>query len=968
MKTRAQRQKDQAAGAPPSPAHELPATRPRRAAKSRNVRNSPARTAIIRNATRQTIERESLGESATTTNPARDETSDVQGSEAAGSDTVLGEADGQTGDHPHSERDQSFSSPASHTILESCPSPSAAQVSSPISPYSRVVPDDEILGQGIYAPASSPLSSSPAQLSSPLSSPPSNISTPPQAAEVAAATPAPAFTPATPSRASTLQLGHSTVTVSSCSWNTTPTPERLSSGASTPQDDDRSPCTRAWEATPVAKLSVGQERMLRDYGKRFPSEPYAILHFWESPTLQDLESARPVSVPTVAMAIPRSRIGELMNDLAAKYPGLVVQRTNTNVAVQTDGSTVAAKRRSPFDTENPRPARRVRFANDETPSNRRIIGYNPAPLYDSKGKLRLGPRFVPVYGNSSDEEDTDTDKESQAEDSESGGDESPAGQASMGGALQPASEPVQQPEPVQQQETTSYQVTETPRRWGIGKILDSASKYVPGLGRRARSTTTTLQSTPQNPQPQQSLATEPRLNTQPVITPTPKAPATVEPSRPARRTSKTQPETNKVTKPKRKTVRATKRMSRRNKHIQEEIDADEERARNSQAERDFIADQIRILHEEELEQKARADKKSESRSKRKRAPSPDVIPNPPGCSYGFDPKYFVVSDSESDESEPPSPTPGRPSKSRRIHRPPPPDPLVGSKENAQPYTGAIFSSNTPTYHGGNAFREFVTQQKTSAEKAAALKRSAAATPKNKELRLADGTPITNLSGHFAVPDDSDSETDESELSSSPSARKTEASSRDASTPKHPTSATFAESSRLVTPATALGKPTEQPAASSSPTTSNTPLKSKAQTWTQAPPPPPNPSHASLPPSASTDSDSLKAARAKALQHAPRKPSGLRESSRITSSPVAPGEDAIEAPKAFTIMQPSVDKQGTAPSASDEAIAQIQHDVANSPTPPLHEVLGILTEKAPNGQTKVSSAIKYKSNSSNTNSS
>ena len=28
--------------------------------------------------------------------------------------------------------------------------------------------------------------------------------------------------------------------------------------------------------------------------------------------------------------------------------------------------------------------------------------------------------------------------------------------------------------------------------------------------------------------------------------------------------------------------------------------------------------------------------------KRKREPSPDVIPHPPGCSYGFDPAYFEI--------------------------------------------------------------------------------------------------------------------------------------------------------------------------------------------------------------------------------------------------------------------------------------------------------------------------------------
>lgn len=36
--------------------------------------------------------------------------------------------------------------------------------------------------------------------------------------------------------------------------------------------------------------------------------------------------------------------------------------------------------------------------------------------------------------------------------------------------------------------------------------------------------------------------------------------------------------------------------------------------------------------------------------KRKRQPSPDVIPHPPGCSYGFDPDYFIYDDDEEEES------------------------------------------------------------------------------------------------------------------------------------------------------------------------------------------------------------------------------------------------------------------------------------------------------------------------------
>ncbi|KGO75590.1 hypothetical protein PITC_098730 [Penicillium italicum] len=47
------------------------------------------------------------------------------------------------------------------------------------------------------------------------------------------------------------------------------------------------------------------------------------------------------------------------------------------------------------------------------------------------------------------------------------------------------------------------------------------------------------------------------------------------------------------------------------------------------------------------EEQVRAIYEKESK-KRKRAPSPDVIPHPPGCSYGFDPDYFIYDDDDED--------------------------------------------------------------------------------------------------------------------------------------------------------------------------------------------------------------------------------------------------------------------------------------------------------------------------------
>ena len=997
MKTRAQRQKDQAAGAPTSPAHELPLIQPRRATKSRNPKNSPARTAI-RNATRKAIERESSGETANIKNSFRDDgANNAQSSEIAAEPAIQLERDVDPLDHADSETDKSSSAPLQHNLLSEINGQKATLaatqsphdrpvyphgvVSPTISPSAMVVPDDEILGQGIYAP--SPYSSSP------LSSPPSHLSTPSQsgvspspvvsnAPSATGVGPQPAvararITPSGESRkgrpaANKLQLGHdSFVSSDNSSVGATPTVDGQSPEVSPAVDDGRSPTTRVWESTPVAKLTVRDMNLLRRYGKKFPEEPYAILHLWDSPTLQDMESARPVTVPTLAMAIPKSHMSEIISSIAAKYPALVVQQTLTNTAVQTDGSPTAIKHKSTDDVEDPRPARRVRFENDESPikprPNKRIIGYKQAPLYTAEGKLKLCQPDVPIYAWSDSEED-DT------EDGESSDDHSRA----------PASDSVQQ-------QVTSYPVIETPTssRWGIGKILESASKYVPGF-RRQKPVAIPFPLTIDPPR------TEPRFNT------SAKTPATAQPGRRSRRTFKTYPSADRVAKPKRETARDSQRISHRNKRLQDELNAEEEKARNSRIERDFIAEQIRILNQDNA-QKAlaaqeewRAEKKANPGSKRKRPPSPDVIPNPKGCSYGFDPDYFVIHDSD-DESEPPSPTSERPSKSRRVDGPPPPDPLVGSRKKAQPYKGVFFKDldDPPKYDGGNIFRESVVET-ASAEKAAAVRKSAVATPKKVKVKEPPRTPngvlIRNLSGHFTVPDDSDSEEESETSEASPSSQSDK-------------TASIAAGPEPATPAASPEKSTERQATTSEQITSSPPLKSKAQPWTQPPPPPPNPSHASLPSIASTGSESLKAARAKALQHAPRKPSGLRESSRITASPVAFNENdavdtqgasitsqpsaekqktvrfaldksasqleqGVETQEASTSTQPPAEGQKTARSASAEAIAQLERDVANSPTPPLHEVLGVLTEKAPNGQTKVSSMVVYESNCSDAN--
>lgn len=152
--------------------------------------------------------------------------------------------------------------------------------------------------------------------------------------------------------------------------------------------------------------------------------------------------------------------------------------------------------------------------------------------------------------------------------------------------------------------------------------------------------------------------------------------------------------------------------------------------------------------------------------KRRRSPSPDVIPNPPGCSYGMWDKYFYYSSTEEDdEDEEDVNTPTRKgnhrandsdeqprSKRAKVteeqdeaeaaadHRDESPrgrtsyrvDPepfshvVIGNPHRARPYTGTVCplpSSNPALYHGGNVF-----EQADTAKKQADSGETAASTP------------------------------------------------------------------------------------------------------------------------------------------------------------------------------------------------------------------------------------------------
>jgi hypothetical protein len=62
-------------------------------------------------------------------------------------------------------------------------------------------------------------------------------------------------------------------------------------------------------------------------------------------------------------------------------------------------------------------------------------------------------------------------------------------------------------------------------------------------------------------------------------------------------------------------------------------------------------EEVREFWENEYKRRQNEEKQRENEDK-KRKRSPDVIPHPPGCSYGFDPDYFVFDEDDEDDDLP----------------------------------------------------------------------------------------------------------------------------------------------------------------------------------------------------------------------------------------------------------------------------------------------------------------------------
>ena len=368
---------------------------------------------------------------------------------------------------------------------------------------------------------------------------------------------------------------------------------------------------------------------------------------------------------------------------------------------------------------------------------------------------------------------------------------------------------------------------ETPRArgWGLSSFLPSArsvTKFIPFSSRLATST-------PQNqpPQTQQLAQTEPRINaSNSEIQRESDVAGTVQVPGHRHR----QPRLNQQRLLTKQQSEEEKRIKKMRAYIRREADALEKQRED-----------LEIAKKDLAEQQKLADVARTPGQKRKRMPSPDVIPLPASGGFGMVDEYFIV-DSSSDEGDTTAqetPTKENPFKRART---------IGNPFRARPYTGTLFAhpdaSRSPEVE--NSFTE-----------------------SNKPVVHAapDITPPSGPTLTFKVPSpgSSDSGEDEDEGDEQEQTNKNihSASMRDVPAPK------------------SILRNSKSNQSQSRPIT-NSSLPSKPL----APPPRPNPSHATLPTAAAmTPSDALEKAREKALRHQPKQPSTLRESSRLSTSTV-----------------------------------------------------------------------------------
>ena len=254
---------------------------------------------------------------------------------------------------------------------------------------------------------------------------------------------------------------------------------------------------------------------------------------------------------------------------------------------------------------------------------------------------------------------------------------------------------------------------------------------------------------------------------------------------------------------------------------------------------------LEIVKKDLAEQRRLADAAQTPGLKRKRSPSPDVIPLPVNGGYGMVDEYFVLDSSseEEDAAAQETPTKQRPLKKARTSAPS--TALFGNRYRARPYTGSLFAhpDDQRSCHDDNVFEK----------------------PDEPDADpVLDSTLTPGPTLIFKVPspgssDSGDEEDDEQEPNNKPK----EASSPGIPEPKSilRNSASNQSQSRATTNSTSTPK-------------------------TMAPSPRPISGHPNLPAAAAmTSSGALEKARERALKHQPKQPSTLRESSRLSTSTI-----------------------------------------------------------------------------------
>ena len=420
-----------------------------------------------------------------------------------------------------------------------------------------------------------------------------------------------------------------------------------------------------------------------------------------------------------------------------------------------------------------------------------------------------------------------------------------------------------------------HDAQETPRNrgWGLSSLMSiprSVTRFVPGFGRREEPArraqlpmgnedapvpadvqhTLTITSLPSTPEPQHRPAesftqTEPRQENR--MLDSNNLPTTENANQSAPRPRQTSTSTFKT--------RAQINVAR-HKKLKEDILAANAKVIDEEVTRKVNEEVERKVKEAlEREKLREAEKAVPTGNRRKRIPSPDVIPNPPGCSYGMDINFFCYSSSDEENEE--DTRDERPPPAKRARRstelplsPSPRTPLmVGDQNRARPYTGTVFQTSSG-YSGGNLFARMD-------------ETNDARQNQSEQEQISPPTKSRTFSVDMAYEDDSEesSESDEDAVT------------------------------EVINTPTRVGSqnkpgPSKVTSTPSAPANNSAPSKPSGP-WTLPPPPRPNPSSATLPPnSGPTGTEALAKARSKAMKHAPKYPSSLRASSRLSSSTAA----------------------------------------------------------------------------------